>query len=106
MDVLNKLINSYLKPKYGKKYRKYIGKYSLWVTRIENDMSLGVKTTFSKPCYYCARELQMWGIKKVWYTIDNDKTVCCKPVDLNSTHKSDCQIKSESIETDIKFKSF
>ena len=106
MDVLNKLINNYLKPKYGKKYRDYIGKYSLWVTRIENDRSCGIKTTYSKPCYYCFKELEDWGIKKIYYTVDNTTTVCCKVSELNSTHKSDCQIKSEQVDTNIKLKQF
>lgn len=97
MDVLNKLINSYLKPKYGKKYRDYIKRYTIWVTRIENDRSLGIKTSFSKPCFYCSKELINWGIKKVYYTIDNSTIVSCKTCNLNSIHKSDCQIKSELV---------
>ena len=106
MDVLNKLINLYLKRKHGKRFRDYISKYSIWVTRIENDMKCGIKTTFSKPCYYCCKELEEWGIKKIYYTVDNATTVCCKVSELNSTHKSNCQIKSENIDTNIKYKSF
>lgn len=106
MDVLNKLINTYLKPKYGKKYKDYIGKYSLWVTRLENDMTHGIKTTFSKPCYYCCKEIEEWGIKKVYYTVDNLTTIGCKPCNLNSTHKSNCQQKSDCVDTNIKLKVF
>ena len=46
------------------------------------------------------------GIKKIYYTVDNTTTVCCKVSELNSTHKSDCQIKSEQVDTNIKLTQF
>jgi len=106
MDVLNKLVNSYLIPKYGKKYKDYTKKYTLWVTRLQNDMSCGIKTSVSKPCYYCTKILKEYGIKKVYYTLGDNEIECCKVENLESTHKSNCQLTSENVETCIKLKHF
>ena len=107
VDVLNKLIN-YLKHKHGKKFKDYIGRYSLWVTRIEKDQTNGIINTFSKPCFYCSKLLQEYGIKKVYYSIDSSTIKCEKiiNIDLSTSHKSDCQLKSELVNTSQKLRSF
>jgi len=105
MDVLNKLVNNYLKPKYGKDYKKYCKRYSIVVTRIEKCESV-LKTAFSQPCYYCAKMLEQYGIKKVYYTLDNENIEMVKIYDLNSTYKSECQIKGDNVDTNIRLKTF
>ena len=49
--------------------------------------------------------LEHYGIKKVYYTLDKENIEMVKIEDLNSTYKSDCQIKGDN-ETNIKLKTF
>lgn len=103
MDVLNTLINCYLFPKYGKHYKDYTKKYILWVGRIENTQcSNNIKTTYSKPCFYCSSLLLYHGIKKVNYTGYDGEIIYSKTKDLKSMHKSHCQLLSETINNNIK----
>ena len=105
MDALNKFV-SIQKQKYGKKYWQHPGKYSMWVTRLENSKSGEIKNTFSKPCYFCSKLMEEYGIKRVYYTLADSSIVCTKINDLNSTHKSGCQKNSENVDTNIKLRLF
>lgn len=95
MDVLNKFINGYLKPKYGKNYKKHTKKYCVWVVKIQNVNSN--KVSFSKPCFYCSRLLKAQGFSKVYFSYDESTIECIKINDLVSNHKSHCQLKVESV---------
>ena len=97
MDVVNKLINGILYPKYGKNYKKHCKKYSIWVTRIDNNTSLpnSIKKTDSKPCFYCGNLIKKLGFNKVHYSIHGNKTISCKISALDFSHKSECQEKAE-----------
>lgn len=107
IDVLNKLTNQ-LKHKHGKKYKLFYPKYSLWVTRIEKDQSVGLIKAYSKPCFYCTKILQEYGIKRVYYSLNNFVVKCEKTqnIDLSLSHKSDCQLKSEQVNTSHKLKAY
>ena len=105
IDALNKLINNYLWPKYGKNYKKYCKRYSIIVVRIENTTEY-LKTAFSKPCYYCAKMLEQYGLKNVYYTLDETNIVNVKVENLDSTYKSDCQIQGDNVDTNIRLKTY
>ena len=105
IDVLNKLINNYLWPKYGKNYRKYCKRYSIIVVRIESN-STTLRTAFSKPCYYCSKMLYLYGLKRVYYTLDEKNIEIVKISELDSCYKSDCQIKGDLVDTNIKLITF
>jgi len=95
MDVMNKLINCVLIPKYGKDYKKHIKKYSIWVVRLENRDE--IKYTYSKPCFYCSRLMKYYGFSNVYYTVNNEIVNKEKVELLESSHKSDCQMKGDNV---------
>lgn len=112
MDVLNKLVNCFLIPKYGKNYKQHCKKYSIWVTRIQRNGIDHLKTpknkkkqsleehlpiinSDSKPCYFCSKMLKEFGIKRVYYTISSNEIEVSNVDQLISNHKSDCQLKTE-----------
>lgn len=97
MDVINKLINGILYPKYGKNYKKHCKKYSIWVARINNSTSSpnSIKKTDSKPCFYCGKLIKELRFNKVYYSTLNDQIICCKIEHLECSHKSNCQQKAE-----------
>lgn len=100
MDAMHKLINCVLIPKYGKDYKKHIKKYSIWVVRLEN--SEEIKYTYSKPCFYCSQLMKQYGFSNVYYSIDDDKIIKEKVTLLSSNHKSNCQIKGDSVVNSLK----
>lgn len=104
MDAINKLINCVLIPKYGRHFKKHTNKFSIWIVRLEN--SPEIKYAYSKPCYYCSKLMKEYGFSKVYFTIDKETILTEKVCQLVPTHKSDCQVKSETVDTNIKFKLF
>jgi tRNA(Arg) A34 adenosine deaminase TadA len=123
MDALNKLVNCILKPKYGRDFKKHCKKYSIWVTRLARNgtdhlkekrsrknmnhfahpskntkyNTKSLKTSDSKPCFFCCKLLKEYGIKRVFYTNCDNKIEHCNISDLISTHKSDCQLKAQMV---------
>lgn len=122
MDALNKLVNCILIPKYGRDFKKHCKKYNIWVTRLARNGTDHLKekrsrkkclidlppknsafspdllkTSDSKPCFFCCKLLKEYGIKRVFYTNSYNKIEHCNISDLISTHKSDCQLKAQLV---------
>ena len=95
MDVINKFVNGTLRPKYGRNFLKHTKKYNIWVVRLQNTED--IKYTMSKPCFYCCSLLKKYGFFKVYYTLDEHTIQCTKISELNSNHKSKCQVKMEHL---------
>ena len=91
-------------PKYGRHFRKHTNKFSIWIVRLEN--SPEIKYAYSKPCYYCSKLMKEYGFSKVYFTIDKETILTEKVCELIPTHKSGCQLRSEKVDTNIKFKLF
>ena len=102
MDVLNKFINGYLIPKYGRNFTKHTNKYSVWVVRLNKQDK--TRFTDSKPCHYCSTLLKKYGFSKVYFTTNNNMLQVQKVCDLVSDHKSNCQLKSEQVDTSLKLR--
>tara|TARA_B110001469_G_C9628859_1_gene314277 strand:- start:1071 stop:1514 length:444 start_codon:yes stop_codon:yes gene_type:complete len=95
MDVINKFVNGTLRPKYGRNFLKHTKKYNIWVVRLQNTED--IKYTMSKPCFYCCLLLKKYGFFKVYYTLDEHTIQCMKISELDSNHKSKCQLKMENL---------
>ena len=104
MDAISKLVNRVLIPKYGNDFRKHTNKYTIWVVRLQKGYEL--KYTNSRPCYYCTKIMQDYGFSKVCYTIDDNTIKKQKVNTLIPEHKSYCQVKSDNVNTNIRFKLF
>jgi|TARA_Y100000389_G_scaffold179167_1_gene192948 tRNA(Arg) A34 adenosine deaminase TadA len=65
VDAINRLNKKY-------KSKKIISNCSLYVVRIRNGFSEEDILKMSKPCIGCASKINKIGIKKVYYSVDND----------------------------------
>ena len=65
VDAINRLNKKY-------KSKKIISNCSLYVVRIRNGFNEEDELKMSKPCMNCACKINKIGIKKVYYSVDND----------------------------------
>tara|TARA_Y100000389_G_scaffold85451_2_gene82185 strand:- start:4102 stop:4716 length:615 start_codon:yes stop_codon:yes gene_type:complete len=65
VDAINRLNKKY-------KSKKIINNCSMYVVRIRNGFSEEDELKMSKPCMGCASKINKIGIKKVYYSVDND----------------------------------
>lgn len=65
IDAINRLNKKY-------KSKKIISNCSLYVVRIRNGLNEEDILKMSKPCMNCAKKINKIGIRKVYYSVDND----------------------------------
>lgn len=65
VDAINRLNKKY-------KSKKIINNCSMYVVRIRNGFNEEDELKMSKPCMGCASKINKIGIKKVYYSVDND----------------------------------
>jgi deoxycytidylate deaminase len=98
MVVAVKIIKM-LKKKYGKNYKNYTSKYTIWVVRksMHNSNEKNLKMYESKPCYYCTKDLLKEGFDKIGYSNEDGEIVIdrLKDIDTSKLHKSVLQLQTE-----------